>query len=108
MSPSAVKSSTTVRLLVLEAELPHPEVHERRGRLVHMFEEIFRKAGDQQKPPINVEVSSRFIVDGEEKLPSMSEMRENYDAVLVTGSEFDAHGDDEWILRLIEWIQGKL
>lgn len=96
-----------IRLLVLEAEEPHPEIQDRRGRYHDMFHELFSNAGARENPPIKVKSDARYIVEEENPLPTMEEMREKYDGVVISGSNYDAHGNNEWILKLVSWLQGK-
>lgn len=40
------------------------------------------------------------------RIPKYDEF-ETFNGLLITGSMFDAHGDDEWILQLMELLRGK-
>lgn len=92
-------------MLVLETDQTFEETAERKGSLGQIFHELFSKAGKEHDPPLEIETLMKFIVEPEGgKLPTAEEVGEA-DAVLITGSRYDAHGDDEWILKLIERIR---
>lgn len=39
-------------------------------------------------------------------MPTVDEF-EGFDCVLITGSKYDAHGDNPWILQLLDLLRGK-
>ena len=95
-----------VRMLVLETDEQHPDDHQERGSFGDVFDSLFKKAGHGHDPPLGVETFMRFVV--EEKggsVPTIEEM-ENVHAILITGSMYDAHGDEPWISKLVDLIQG--
>jgi GMP synthase-like glutamine amidotransferase len=56
---------------------------------------------------VEVETIMKFVVENEGgQIPSIDDL-DDIHAILLTGSKYDAHGDDEWILKLVRWIQGK-
>ncbi|KAH7355414.1 class I glutamine amidotransferase-like protein [Rhexocercosporidium sp. MPI-PUGE-AT-0058] len=94
-----------VRMLVLETDQTFESTSERKGTFGDIFHSLFSKAGQDHEPPLEVETAMKFIVEPEGgKIPDVSEVGE-IDAVLITGSKYDAHGDDEWILKLVLWIR---
>jgi hypothetical protein len=51
-------------------------------------------------------MASRFVVtDKGGEIPEASEF-EGFHAVLITGSMYDAHGNNQWILDLLDLIKG--
>ncbi|TGZ76747.1 class I glutamine amidotransferase-like protein [Ascodesmis nigricans] len=83
------------------------------GSIASGFQSLLSRIGQEQHPPLKVDVSSVYVVGDEDdpsgerkagKLPSVGEMAE-FDAVLVTGSKHDAHGESGWILRLLGWLK---
>lgn len=77
-----------------------------------MFENLFSRVGSALSPPIDTQVTPCYVVGNNDpsleedgRLPEVSELG-GYDGVLITGSKYDAHGDNLWILKLMEWIQG--
>lgn len=96
-----------VRMLVLETDEVHPETEDRKGSFGDIFNDLFRKAGDKHDPPLTVEVDMRFVVEPKGgKVPKFDDF-EGVHAVILTGSMFDAHGEDEWIMKLMELLKGE-
>ncbi|KAL2070183.1 hypothetical protein VTL71DRAFT_13209 [Oculimacula yallundae] len=94
-----------VRMLVLETDQTFESTSERKGTFGDIFHSLFSKAGEQHEPPLEIETAMKFVVEPEGgKIPDVEEVG-SIDAVLITGSKYDAHGDDEWILKLVEWIR---
>lgn len=121
--PSRISASPeTIRLIILETDEAHPETQDRRGSFGNVLEETFTTAGRQHDPPLGVEAVMKFVVEEKGgKVPSVEEF-EGAEAVLITGmlanlksndladisgSMYDAHGDDEWILKLLKLLRGK-
>jgi len=101
-------SKDSVRMLVLETDEVHPETKSRRGSFGDIFDQLFQSAGKKHDPPLSIEVDMRFVVEPKGgKIPSMEDF-EGYHAVLITGSMFDAHGDDEWIAKLMDLLKRML
>lgn len=100
-----------VRMLVLETDEAHPDTESERGSFGDIFDQLFKQAGDKHDPPLGVETVIRFIVENEGgKVPTLDDFKrgefEDIHAILITGSMYDAHGGDEWILKLVKLIQG--
>ncbi|KAL8736480.1 MAG: hypothetical protein Q9166_000272 [cf. Caloplaca sp. 2 TL-2023] len=94
-----------VRMLVLETDEQHPDDHQERGSFGDVFDKLFKKAGDQHDPPLGVETIIRFVVEDKGgSVPKVEEL-EDVHAILISGSMYDAHGDEPWILNLVELIQ---
>ncbi|KAK0643697.1 GMP synthase [Cercophora newfieldiana] len=99
-----------VGMMILEADEPHPKTTQRSGTFAEILHRHFVAAGDAHDPPLGVTSNSIFIVsDRGGRIPKLEEFK-NYHAVLITGSIHDAHGDDPWILELLDllrelWIQ---
>jgi hypothetical protein len=106
--------STSIRLLILETDTPLPPIHSERGGYAAIFQELLRKVGGELSPPIDVHVTPCYVVGNNDPsspedgaLPDISECA-TYNGVLITGSKYDAHGNNPWILKLVQWIQGRL
>lgn len=94
-----------IRLLVLETDQTLEDTSQRKGTFGDIFHSLFEKAGQQHDPPLELETTMNFVVESEGgKIPDVSKVGD-IDAVLITGSKYDAHGDDEWILNLVQWIR---
>ena len=95
-----------VRMMVFETDEPHPETTKDQGSFGQIFDRLFKTAGDNHDPPLGIETAMKFIVESKGgKLPSLEELKDVH-AILITGSMFDAHGDDEWILNLLKLLRG--
>ena len=100
--------SNRVRMLVLETDQVFDSTAERKGTFGQIFHDLFAKAGEEHDPKIEIQTTMKFIVESEGgKIPEMSDL-DNIQAILITGSKYDAHGSDEWILKLLKWIQRML
>lgn len=54
---------------------------------------------------VEVETIMKFVVEPEGgRIPSIEDV-DDIHAVVLSGSKHDAHGDDEWIVKLIAFIQ---
>lgn len=94
-----------VKMIVLEVDEPHPDDLEEKGSLGKILERHFVRAGRNHDPPLGVEVDQRFVVEDKGgKIPSVEEF-EGVKGILITGSMYDAHGDEEWILKLMDLIK---
>ena len=94
-----------VKMIVLEVDEPHPDDQKEKGSLGEILERHFIKAGKNHDPPLGVEVDMRYIVEENGgKIPSVEEF-EGVRGILITGSTYDAHGDNEWIIKLMDLIK---
>lgn len=103
-------SAPIVRLMVLETDIPHPDTHSERGSFGQILHTHFAEAGRTHQPPLGVETDQVFVVSEQGgRIPSLQEF-DNFDGLLITGSVYDAHANNEWILQLLDllktlWIQ---
>ena len=94
-----------VKMIVLEVDEPHPDDQKEKGTLGEILERHFVKAGKEHDPPLGVQVDMRYIVEEEGgKIPSVEEF-EGVRGILITGSTYDAYGDNPWILKLMDLIK---
>lgn len=83
------------------------ETSKRKGTFGHIFHDLFAQAGQEHDPPLEIETTMKFVVESEGgKIPDADEVGD-IDAILLTGSQHDAHGDDEWIVKLVEWVRSE-
>lgn len=95
-----------VRMLVLETDSVHPDVKDNNGSFGEVLDRLFKKAGDAHDPPLGVETEMKFVVEPEGgKVPDIDELKDIH-ALLLTGSKYDAHGNDEWIVKLAKLLRG--
>ncbi|UNI16498.1 hypothetical protein JDV02_002929 [Purpureocillium takamizusanense] len=98
--------SHTVRLMVLETDRPHPDTESERGSFGAIVHHHFSKAGRAHHPPLGVQTDQVFVVTEEEggRIPTADEFRD-HDGLLITGSMYDAYGDNPWILDLLALLK---
>ncbi|KEF63117.1 uncharacterized protein A1O9_01093 [Exophiala aquamarina CBS 119918] len=98
-----------VRMLILETDEPHPNTMATKGSFGEILDNLFTEAGIKHDPPLGIETDMHYVVeDGTENaghVPTIEEIPGDTTAVLVTGSMYDAHGNDEWILKLVKLLQ---
>lgn len=94
-----------VRLMVLETDESHPDTQSERGSFGQIVHHHFSQAGAEHCPPLAVETNQVFVVTEKGgRIPKKEELEE-YDGLLITGSVYDAHGDDPWILDLLALLK---
>ncbi|KAF9699736.1 hypothetical protein EKO04_002687 [Ascochyta lentis] len=95
-----------VRMLVLETDETHPDTQKEIGGFGEVFNNLFIQAGDDHDPQLGIETMMQYIVEPEGgEVPRPDDIPEDVHAILITGSEWDAHGDDEWIHKLMTFIK---
>jgi GMP synthase-like glutamine amidotransferase len=96
-----------VRMLVLETDETHPDTQEETGSFGDVLGQLLKKAGDQHNPSLGIETAMQYVVEPEGgSIPKLEEIGDDIHAILITGSCWDAHGDDPWILKLMQLIRG--
>jgi hypothetical protein len=111
MVPPAARTITSdhsekVRMLVLETDEPHPDTQKEKGSFGEILNELLVKAGEAHSPKLAIETMMQHIVEPEGgQIPSKEEITDDIHAILITGSQWDAHGDDEWIQKLVDLIK---
>lgn len=103
-------SKDEVHMLVLETDEPHPETQSRKGSFGDIIHSLFNEAGHAHNPPLKITTSMHYVVDDPEHghnghVPHASSIPETTTALLLTGSMYDAHGDDPWILALLSLLR---
>ena len=85
----------------------HPETQERRGGFGHIFNDLFQQAGDAHDPPLGIETNMHYVVeDGDNPghVPTIDEIPNDVRAIVISGSMYDAHGNNPWILKLVDLL----
>lgn len=96
-----------VRMMVLETDEPHQETKDRKGSFGEILHHHFVHAGEAHDPPLGVETDTRFVIaEKGGKIPRYEDF-DGCHALLITGSMYDAHGDDSWILELLELLRSE-
>ncbi|KAI1060782.1 hypothetical protein LB506_007343 [Fusarium annulatum] len=94
-----------VKVFVLETDTPHPHTQTERGSFGEILHRHFSEAGSKHHPPLGVETEQIFVVTEEGgRMPKVEEF-EGYDGLLITGSMYDAHGDNQWIHDLLDLLK---
>ncbi|KAF2009886.1 class I glutamine amidotransferase-like protein [Aaosphaeria arxii CBS 175.79] len=95
-----------VRMLVLETDEPHPDTQREKGSFGDVLNELFVKAGEEHDPKLGIETVMQYVVEPDGgKIPKKEEIGDDVHAILITGSVYDAHGDDEWVMKLMDLIK---
>lgn len=99
------KTSEVVKLFVLETDSPHADTQELKGSFGEIIFHHFYRAGMDHHPPLGIEVSQQFVVEEEGgKLPTFDDLAD-FDGLLITGSVYDAHAHNPWILKLLDLLK---
>lgn len=97
--------ANVVRIMVLETDKPHPDTQYEKGSFGEIVHDHFSRAGEQHHPPMGVQTDQVFVVTEQGgRMPTFDEF-DDVDGLLISGSMFDAHGDNEWILQLLELLR---
>lgn len=95
-----------VRMLVLETDEPHPEIQKEKGSFGEVLHDLLHHAGKEHDPELGIETMMQYVVEPDGgKIPKAEEITDDIHAILITGSVYDAHSDESWILKLIGLIE---
>ncbi|KAI0592730.1 class I glutamine amidotransferase-like protein [Biscogniauxia sp. FL1348] len=98
-----------IRLAILEADTPVPQIKDKYGPYGEVFTYLFRRACDSLDPPqpleslLGIKAYDVVVSDGS-NLPAYPKLGD-IDAVLITGAKHNAFEDREWILRLVAYTR---
>lgn len=103
--------SSPIRIAILECDKPLDSARRELGGHTGVFTRLFKSAIDSLEhprisPKEGVELSAYDVVDGQD-YPSLDSLR-SLDAVLVSGSRYNAFDDDPWILKLLDFVKNIL
>ncbi|KJX93104.1 class I glutamine amidotransferase-like protein [Zymoseptoria brevis] len=96
----------TVKILVLETDETDPRTKKKHGGFGDVFRDLFQTAGRSHEPPLDVELDMHFVVDDPDKglhghVPKAFEIPKSFNAILITGSTYDAHDESmQWVMEL--------
>ncbi|KHJ34022.1 putative glutamine amidotransferase class-i [Erysiphe necator] len=91
---------TTLRIAVIECDVLSPQSHAKYGGYHNLYRKLLSKAAANMRPSPNLLVSS-YNVHLLGSLPVVDE----FDAILLTGSRYNAFDDDIWIKQLVSYVQ---
>ncbi|PNS21653.1 hypothetical protein CAC42_1507 [Sphaceloma murrayae] len=100
----------TIQMLVLETDEPHPDDKQESGRFGDVLNQLFKSAGDAHSPPLGISTEMHYVVDDPPNghhghVPRATEIPSSVTAILITGSTYDAHGNDPWIQSLLSLLR---
>lgn len=94
-----------LRLLLLEADTPQPNINAKYGGYRGVFTALLTAAAKAMDPPRQLSdvasITARNIVEELDPYPPLDEV----DAILITGSRHTAFDNDPWILKLVEYAK---
>ncbi|KAF1952800.1 class I glutamine amidotransferase-like protein [Byssothecium circinans] len=95
-----------VRMLVLETDEPHPDTQREKGSFGEVLADLLKRAGDEHDPSLGIETVMQYVVEPDGgKIPKPEEITDDIHAILITGSVYDAHGEDPWVHKLMDFIK---
>jgi hypothetical protein len=94
-----------LRLAILEADTPVPAANEKYGGYFGVFKHLFSRAVSPAHLESELTLTGHDVVHNPDSAyPSLDDV----DAILITGSKFNAFDDDAWILTLVEFVRKAL
>lgn len=94
-----------LRLAILEADTPVPAADERYKGYYGVFKHLFARAVSPSPLESVLTLTGHDVVHNPSSAyPSLDDI----DAILVTGSKYNAFDDDEWIITLVEFVRKAL
>jgi hypothetical protein len=71
-----------------------------------VLNDLLVQAGEQHHPKLAIETIIHYAVEPRGgRIPEPSEITDDIHAILITGSVYDAHSNDEWVLKLLDLIK---
>jgi GMP synthase-like glutamine amidotransferase len=96
-------SHTKLHIALLKTDTPMPELVDHLGDYHEQFDAVFDKAADIEHLNIHWDI---FDVINMQEYPSYKDIgSRKYDAILLTGSDCSADGNDPWILKLVDFLK---
>ncbi|POS87079.1 hypothetical protein EPUL_002920 [Erysiphe pulchra] len=93
----------TLRIAIIECDVLAPRAHSKYGGYHNLYRKLLSKAAANMRPSPNLLVSS-YNVHLLGNLPVLDE----FDAILLTGSRYNAFDDEPWIQQLVSYVQSIL
>ncbi|KAI1434490.1 putative class I glutamine amidotransferase [Xylaria sp. CBS 124048] len=98
-------TKTPIRLAILEADTPIAGIAATYQSYGGVFKHLFKRACASLPRPVPLEselsLSAHDVVNDLTSYPDP----DTIDAILITGSKYDAFSNDEWVLRLVEFTK---
>jgi hypothetical protein len=102
ISPS--RSRAPLHIAILEADRPMPGTTAKYGGYGGVFTSLLHLASSSSPPHPPPQISVFDIVADPPPSPP-NNVEDYFDAVLITGSKADAFGDEDWIVRLVDYVR---
>lgn len=94
---------TKLHIALLKTDEPMPELVDELGEYHEQFDAVFDKAADIEHLSIHWDI---FDVINKQEYPSFEDIKNHkYNAILLTGSDCSAEGQDPWILKLVDFLK---
>lgn len=93
----------SLHLALLVCDTPLPQVIEKYGDYPRQYAVVFEKAAQNKDVDISWEF---FDVVESQAYPNFEDIEnKKYDAIVVTGSKYNAHDNSPWILKLVDFLK---
>jgi GMP synthase-like glutamine amidotransferase len=93
-------------MLFFEKDEPHPDTQEEKGSFGQVLHNLLRQAGEEHDPELGIETEMQYCVEPDGgRIPKPEDISDDIHAILITGSVYDAHSDEEWILKLMDFVK---
>lgn len=93
-----------IRIAVLECDTPIGHTKEKYGSYGNLFKELLTNGAAAYATPAPELDITKYDVVNTEVYPSL----DSIDAILLTGSRWNAYDNDPWILKLVDFTRGVL
>ncbi len=96
-------AQSPLRLAILECDTPLPGTKAKYGGYAGVFTSLLHSALPTLTPPLSpsaLDISSYDVVSSH-TYPSL----ESIDGILITGSKHNSFDNDEWILKLVDFVK---
>ncbi|KAI0204795.1 putative class I glutamine amidotransferase [Astrocystis sublimbata] len=94
-----------VRLAILEADTPVPGIKAKYQSYGGVFTHMFERACAALPQPASLESQLSLSFHDVVNDPAAYPDPETIDAILITGSKYNAFDNDEWIIRLVQFTK---
>lgn len=103
--------SSPFRIAIFECDKPLDTTRKELGGHTGLFKKLFSLAADTLdhpgiSPKDGVELSTYDVVDAQE-YPAVDSLQ-SLDAILISGSRYNAFEDEPWILKLLDFVKTML
>ena len=104
-------TSFPLRIAILECDKPLDTTRQELGGHTGLFKKLFASAADtldhpRALPKRGVELSTYDVVDAQD-YPALDSLH-SLDAILISGSRYNAFEDEPWILKLLDFVKNIL